>query len=116
MQSASFPRVTAEQWRAQVDMELAGAPFDKTLVTRTPEGLAIQPLYLEGPTGEPIVVEAQDEAFRICVRIPPEATREEVTAELEGGAEALWVALPADGSGTVLAGLALEKTFLVIDP
>ena len=33
-------------WRALVEKELAGAPFDK-LVQRTAEGLAIQPLYAE---------------------------------------------------------------------
>ncbi|HYP16680.1 MAG TPA: methylmalonyl-CoA mutase, partial [Opitutus sp.] len=33
------------RWRAVVDSELKGAPFDKKLVTRTPEGVAVQPLY-----------------------------------------------------------------------
>ena len=34
----TFPEVTAAAWRAQVEKELAGAPFDKTLVGKTPEG------------------------------------------------------------------------------
>lgn len=33
------------RWRAIVEAELKGAPFDKKLVTRTPEGVAVQPLY-----------------------------------------------------------------------
>jgi methylmalonyl-CoA mutase len=32
-------------WRAQVDKDLKGADFNKRLVTRTPEGIALQPLY-----------------------------------------------------------------------
>lgn len=32
-------------WRRQVEAELKGAAFDKKLVSRTPEGIAIQPLY-----------------------------------------------------------------------
>lgn len=42
------------QWRAVVEADLKGAPFEKKLVTRTPESLAVQPLYtradLEGLT------------------------------------------------------------------
>jgi methylmalonyl-CoA mutase len=40
-----FPGVSFESWRAQVDKDLKGADFDKRLLTRTPEGLTIQPLY-----------------------------------------------------------------------
>lgn len=32
-------------WRAQIDKDLKGADFTKRLVTRTPEGIALQPLY-----------------------------------------------------------------------
>jgi methylmalonyl-CoA mutase len=34
-----------EAWRAEAEKTLAGAPFEKKLVTRTPEGLDIQPIY-----------------------------------------------------------------------
>jgi methylmalonyl-CoA mutase len=33
------------KWRAAVEKELQGAPFDKKLVTTLPEGIRIQPLY-----------------------------------------------------------------------
>ena len=32
-------------WRAQVERELGGVPFEKKVVTRLPEGIAVQPLY-----------------------------------------------------------------------
>ncbi|HWA86704.1 MAG TPA: methylmalonyl-CoA mutase family protein, partial [Opitutus sp.] len=33
------------RWRALVEGELKGVPFEKKLVTRTPEGIALQPVY-----------------------------------------------------------------------
>ena len=43
---ADFPPVSYEQWRADVEKnELKGVPFEKKLVTRTPDGIDIQPLY-----------------------------------------------------------------------
>lgn len=43
--AAEFPPATAEQWRAVVDKALKGVPFEKKLVTRLYEGIAVQPLY-----------------------------------------------------------------------
>lgn len=41
----SFPNVDEAQWRALVEQDLNGAPFERRLVTHTYEGLYIQPLY-----------------------------------------------------------------------
>src|ERR1700761_4619645 len=43
--AAEFPPATPEAWRAVVDKALKGAPFDKRLVTKLYEGIAVQPLY-----------------------------------------------------------------------
>ncbi len=43
--AAEFPPATREQWRVLVDKGLKGAPFEKRLVTRLYEGIAVQPLY-----------------------------------------------------------------------
>lgn len=40
-----FPPVSTEEWRAKVEADLKGAPFDKKLVWRTPEGFDVQPMY-----------------------------------------------------------------------
>ena len=40
-----FPPVSYDEWKASVLAELKGVPFEKKLVTRTPEGIDIQPLY-----------------------------------------------------------------------
>lgn len=43
--AADFPAATDAQWLKLVDKVLAGADFDKKLVARTYDGLAIKPLY-----------------------------------------------------------------------
>ncbi len=40
-----FPPVSAEEWRAKVDVDLKGVPFDKKLVWRTNEGFNVNPMY-----------------------------------------------------------------------
>lgn len=40
-----FPTPDLARWRALVDADLKGAPFEKRLVTHTYEGIHIQPLY-----------------------------------------------------------------------
>lgn len=75
------------KWRALVEKELAGAAFDK-LVQRTPEGLALEPLYVERPAEAPFARDAAAQ-WQLCVRVRP---GDDVRAELEGGADALWCA------------------------
>lgn len=40
-----FPEVTYADWRKSVESELKGVPFEKKLVSRTFEGINLQPLY-----------------------------------------------------------------------
>lgn len=40
-----FPPVTTEEWRAKVDVDLKGVPFEKKLVWRTNEGFNVNPMY-----------------------------------------------------------------------
>jgi methylmalonyl-CoA mutase len=43
--AADFPPTSYAEWRSVVEAELQGVPFEKKLVSRTLEGLEIQPLY-----------------------------------------------------------------------
>src|SRR5690606_28366348 len=43
--ASGFPQAGYDQWRALVDKALKGADFDKRLVTKTADGIAIKPLY-----------------------------------------------------------------------
>lgn len=40
-----FPAITTEEWKAKVDADLKGVPFEKKLVWRTNEGFNVQPMY-----------------------------------------------------------------------
>jgi methylmalonyl-CoA mutase len=108
-----FPQITALEWRAQVDKELAGAPFEKVLVDRTPEGLLVQPLYTEGPTGEAPDVDATAAPFRLCARVEGDAQGELTAAELEGGADALW--LDRDSANAALRRVDPARTFVIVE-
>lgn len=41
-----FPKQTHSAWRELAEQDLKGAPFEKRLVTRLLEGVAVQPLYV----------------------------------------------------------------------
>jgi len=45
-----FPAPALKEWRALVDRALKGADFEKRLVSRTADGLAIKPLYTRADT------------------------------------------------------------------
>ncbi|MCS7008873.1 MAG: acyl-CoA mutase large subunit family protein, partial [Chthoniobacterales bacterium] len=40
-----FPPVSYEEWRSEAIESLKGAPFEKKLITRTHEGIDLQPIY-----------------------------------------------------------------------
>jgi methylmalonyl-CoA mutase len=108
-----FPQITAVEWRAQVDKELAGAPFEKVLVHRTPEGLPVQPLYTERPAVEALDVDARAAPFRLCVRVEGDTQGERTVSELEGGADALW--LDRDSARAALGRVDLTRTFVIVE-
>ncbi|WP_404379086.1 methylmalonyl-CoA mutase family protein [Caenispirillum salinarum] len=43
--AGDFPAPTRDEWRAAVEKALKGAPFDKKMLTKTYEGITLQPLY-----------------------------------------------------------------------
>jgi methylmalonyl-CoA mutase len=116
----NFPKITADKWRAQVDKELAGAAFDDALVTRTPEGIAVQPLYTEREGAADglglALADVGARTFGICVRLGAGASRESVTAEIEGGADALWLGAAEPGATrAAIEAVDLGRTGIVVD-
>ncbi len=47
---AEFPASSPADWRKAAEEFLAGAPFEKKLITRTPEGIDLQPIYTQEDT------------------------------------------------------------------
>ncbi len=43
--AADFPVPTYEEWKAVVENDLKGVPFEKKLLTKTYEGITLQPIY-----------------------------------------------------------------------
>ncbi|CAO4140517.1 methylmalonyl-CoA mutase family protein [Methylorubrum extorquens] len=85
-----FEPATRERWRQAVEAALKGADFEKRLVSKTADGLRIEPFY------EPAAAVAQPVRapgpWRLAQRIDhPDAEKAgaQALADLEGGADAL---------------------------
>jgi len=89
--AADFPQTTREQWLKRVEGVLKGADFAKKLVSRTHDGIEIQPLY---PKAEGAARIAREQAgrWRVSQRVDhpdPEKANELALLDLENGADAL---------------------------
>jgi methylmalonyl-CoA mutase len=89
--AADFPQATREQWLKLVEGVLKGADFQKKLVSRSHDGIAIQPLYPKAKGSAPIARE-QAGRWRVSQRVDhpdPQKANELALLDLEGGADAL---------------------------
>ena len=77
---ADFPAPSYADWRKAAEESLDGASFDKKLVTRTPEGIDLQPIYTREKDGTATPGEARPGEFPY-VR----------GAEAPGAGEASWL-------------------------
>jgi methylmalonyl-CoA mutase len=90
--AAEFPPATHEQWRKLVDGVLKGAPFEKRLIAKTYDGLAIEPLYARKAMAQPVTGRAPGTAWTIVQRVDhpgPVAANAIALNELENGARGL---------------------------
>jgi methylmalonyl-CoA mutase len=109
--AAEFPPATREQWRALVDGVLKGAAFEARLVTKTYDGLAIEPLYDRRADARPIAGHAPGSPWWIAQRVDhPDAAAANAEAlhDLENGANALSLVF-AGGIGAYGYGLAADE-------
>ena len=104
--AAEFPAATREQWLGLVDGVLKGAPFDKRLIAKTYDGLAIQPLYPRDAAARPVAARAPGAAWTVMQRVDhpdPAAANEQALHDLENGATGLTLvmagSLNANGYG-----------------
>lgn len=108
----AFPPVTLADWRALVDKELAGRSFEKALGHEALEGIRIAPLYTEAPKNAQRDLGAP--SFRICMRHRAGATLAELIADVEEGADAVWLPL-AEAPDGMLDRKELAQTFAIFD-
>ena len=112
---AHFDPVSAEDWRAIVERDLKGAPFDKKLVTPLLEGISLQPLYdqaadraCEGrPAGRPwrVVIDSTGTVEQIWIQLREELAR---------GADAVRLLIGGHSAGEVVSAIR-EVDFSQVD-
>ncbi len=112
--AAEFPAATRDAWRRLVEGVLKGATFDARLITKTYDGLAIDPLYGRKADARPIAGRAPGTAWWIAQRVDhPDAAAANAEAlhDLENGATALSLVF-AGGIGAYGYGLAADEETL----
>ncbi|MEZ5788651.1 MAG: methylmalonyl-CoA mutase subunit beta [Xanthobacteraceae bacterium] len=104
--AADFPPARREEWLKLVDGVLKGAPFEKRLLTRTYDGLSIQPLYDAKRDSRPLPSRPAGAGWQILQRVDhpdPAAANAEALHDLENGANGLMLvfngAVGANGYG-----------------
>ena len=90
--AAEFPPVTETEWRKLVEAALKGADFDKRLVSRTYDGLRIEPLYPRAAGAKPVAGRKPGGAWNVMQRVDhpdPVAANAQALTDLENGATGL---------------------------
>lgn len=105
--AAPFGEPSAQAWDALVEKTLKGASAD-SLVSRTRDGLEVQPLYREAPAAPVRKAPAAGRPpwdIRASIRHPdPAAANREVLADLNGGAASVLIKLDPKGARGVALG------------
>ncbi|HXM31229.1 MAG TPA: methylmalonyl-CoA mutase subunit beta [Xanthobacteraceae bacterium] len=87
--AAEFPPASREEWLALVEKSLQGAPFDKKLVSKTYDGIRIEPLYKRAERSQPVAGRTPSARWGVVQRLDhpdPSAANVEALHELENGA------------------------------
>lgn len=112
----AFEPVSAEAWRARVERDLKGAPFDKRLVTRLLEGISLPPLVTrqdhptsQDPSGLPgaapftrgshPVGDAGWDIRQAFAHPSPTATATEIKRDLSRGVTSVHLVVDGGGRG-----------------
>jgi methylmalonyl-CoA mutase len=119
--AADFPAATREEWLKLVAAALKGAPFEK-LVSRTDDGLRIEPLYSRDPGTKPVPGRAPGAPWQVLARVDhpdPAAANAEARHEIANGATGLSVAfagaIGSYGYGVDTSEAALARVFDGVD-
>ncbi len=95
--ASEFPAATRDDWRKLVDAALKGAPFEKKLVSKTYDGIQIQPLYERAKDAKRVAGRPDGEPWAVLQRIDlrdPRQANKQALRDLENGATGLKVVLP----------------------
>ena len=90
----AFEPVSRQTWHAQVERELKGADFERRLVTRTHEGIDLQPIYDDshGLTAPAAARVTRGWSTRQTYSlVDAEAAARDIAADLAQGADGVWL-------------------------
>jgi len=108
--ATEFPAATRHDWMKLVDGVLKGGDFEKKLVSRTYDGIAIAPIHEKAePTAQPMRAEAGP--WRVAQRVDhpdPAEANELAVQDLEGGADSLTLVFEGAASARAF-GLRVEN-------
>jgi len=99
--ASEFPPTSEPEWRQLVEIALKGAAFDKRLVSRTYDGLRIEPLYARAVGAKPVAGRAPGSAWTLMQRVDhpdPEAANTQALQDLENGATGLVLVMAGSAS------------------
>ncbi len=110
-----FPPGDPAAWKVLVEKTLDGQAFDKRLVSRTYDGLRIEPLYTAANGERPLAAAArgrrEDGRWDIRARVlhpDPAAANAAALDELDGGASSLLISVDPSGEAGVAIGSAAD--------
>jgi methylmalonyl-CoA mutase len=109
---AEFPPADREAWLKLVAGVLKGAPFERRLVSKTYDGIAIEPLYSRDSAARPILGRAPGVPWQVLSRIEhpdPAAANAQALIDLENGASGLSLVF-AGSIGALRFGLDARAT------
>lgn len=114
-----FEGVSAKAWKQKIQVDLAGADYNQTLVSKTPEGIDIKPVYHSdiAPQLGAIPGQPNDWLITQAVFVDQEVVANKLVHQaLNGGANAIW--LKANGAfdyEKVFSDVALEGVVIFAD-
>ena len=130
-----FPAADFEQWRALVDKALKGADFEKRLVSRTADGLKINPLYTRNDAlpstagmvpGAPPFTRGRKatrdglgwDIRTLHIETDPKAANKAILEDLEGGVTSIGLQFSGNGLAPTkeAVGAALDGVMLDVCP
>ncbi|MBI4273260.1 MAG: methylmalonyl-CoA mutase subunit beta, partial [Rhizobiales bacterium] len=117
MLASEFPPATREQWRKLVEATLKGANFDKRLVSKTYDGLRIEPLYDRRKDALPLASRQAAAPWQVLQRVDhpnTAAANAQALHDLENGATGLWLVF-AGSIGAHGFGLSPDDAARVLD-
>ncbi|MET1045296.1 MAG: methylmalonyl-CoA mutase family protein [Hyphomicrobium sp.] len=127
-----FPAAKIDEWRALVEKALKGADFDKRLVSRTADGLKINPLYTRGDAlantvnalpGQPPFTRGTSpvrdglgwDIRTFHIESDPKALNAAILEDLEGGVTSIGLQVGGDGLPATREALSAALAGVLLD-